>query len=122
MPRIPADEILAEHTEEIRALAQRLRYLVRRALPESEERVYPGWHGIGYRHPDAGYVCGIFPLADRVKIGFEHGASLPDPRGVLAEGGRQVRYVVIRSPEDIDERAIEELLFAAVDYGGRERR
>jgi hypothetical protein len=26
------------------------------------------WRGIGYRHPDAGYFCGIFPFKTHVGL------------------------------------------------------
>ncbi len=93
--------LLAEHSPPVARVARQVRRTVRAAMPESEERVYPGWHGIGYHHPDVGYVCGIFPRRDEVRLGFEHGHLLSDPDHVLVSGGKQVRYLVIErwSPE-----------------------
>ncbi len=70
-----------------------LRGLIRDALPEVEEAARPGWHAIGYRHPDQGYLCGIFPHDDAVKLGFEFGMLLPDPDRLLSGDGKQLRYV-----------------------------
>jgi hypothetical protein len=58
---VTPDELLDDHTPAVRALAQRLRRLVRSVCPEASERVYPGWHGLGFHHPDVGYFCGISP-------------------------------------------------------------
>lgn len=71
----------------------RARRAVVAADPDLEERIYRGWRAVGYRHPEAGYVCGIFPRDDAVQLLFEHGASLPDPEGVLEGAGSQTRLI-----------------------------
>jgi hypothetical protein len=106
-------EILAEHTPRVRALTGRLRRLIRQTVP-AREVAYPVWHGIGYRHPRTGYFCGIFPQRDHVRLGFEHGAHLRDPDGMLEGMGRQVRYVIIRNEKDIRVRPLKKLLSAAI--------
>lgn len=97
-------ELLAEHSDEIAELARRLRATIRAAVPDLAERVYEGWHGIGFHHDTRGYVFAIFPLDDEVRVGFEHGAELPDPHGLLTGTGRRVRYLRFvpgaRSPTD----------------------
>ena len=109
------EEILADHTSEVRALSERLRKLVLQTVPTAAEVAYPGWHGIGYHHSESGYFCGIFPRKDRVQLGFEFGALLPDPNGVLEGTGKQVRYVMIREGKEIRVGAIKKLLLAAID-------
>lgn len=72
--RITSDPevLLLEYPRQIRALAKRLRRLTRHTVPEAIEKVYPGWRGIGYYHPQSGNFCDIFPQPDRSKLGFEH--------------------------------------------------
>jgi hypothetical protein len=65
------------------------------ADPDLIERVYRGWRGIGFRHPDAGYICAIYPRSDWVVLHFEHGASMPDPDGILIGEGSQTRFLRI---------------------------
>lgn len=108
------DDILRDHSPEVRALAERLRALILDAVPVAEERIYLGWHGIGYLHPLSGYFCGIFPGRDVVKLGFEHGDELPDPRGLLAGRGSQVRYVELRPGARVPESAVRALLRRAI--------
>lgn len=96
------DQILGDHLPPIVALAQRLREVVRQAAPEAWEAAYLEWHAIGYRHPDAGYFCGIFPYTDHLKLYFEYGKFLPDPDRLLQGDGRQTRYLVVESLEDIE--------------------
>ena len=113
------EQILRDHSPDVREIAQCLRTLIGATLPEAMERAYPGWHGIGYRHPSAGYIGAIFPLQDRVKLGFEHGARLPDPAGILTGDGKQLRYVELLPGADINEQAIRALLLDAVALRAR---
>ena len=87
-------------------------------MPDAAEKVYPGWHGIGFHHPDAGYVCGIFPVEDHVRVGFEHGSRLPDPHGLFASGGTQVRYVIVDEMTPELTNRLEELVDHAVHLTG----
>ena len=114
-PRITA--ILRPYTPRIKALAGRLRVLVRDVLPTAEERAMVGWKGIGYRDPQAGYVCGVFPQEDHVRLLFEHGAALEDPDRLLMGTTKQTRHIEVRSVRDIRVRAIGRLIRAAVLHG-----
>src|SRR3712207_7780212 len=101
MPRDPGAEILlAGHPEAVIATAQRLRDLLLEAHPDLTERARPGWHSLNYAHPAAGFVCALFPAAERVDLVLEHGAALPDPEGRLTGTGRQVR--VLPFPAGVD--------------------
>jgi hypothetical protein len=102
-------DLLAEHNGEVADLTRRLRAAVLTGRPELTEKIYLGWYGVGLHHPDKGYVAALFPRADEVHVGFEHGVDLPDPDGLLQGDGRQVRYLVFRpdaarpTPEDLVE-------------------
>lgn len=89
------DDLIDDHTQEVGKLVLALRDLIRSLMPDATEKIYLGWHGIGFHHPTAGYVCALFPAADHVRVGFEHGYLLPDPHGVFDSGGGQVRYVTV---------------------------
>lgn len=112
--------ILDGHAPVVVRAAERLRAIVREAVPEAEERGHPGWHAIGYRSPEAGYFAGIFPREDHVMLVFEWGALLPDPDGVLTGDTRQTRHVIVRRAEDVPEHALKRLLVLAAS--GRPRR
>lgn len=113
--RLSPDDILSPHSPAVRGLATVLRGFIRETVPEAEERAYPGWRAIGYRHPEVGYFCGLFPLPDRVDLAFEFGVLLPDPHHILDGEGKQVRYVRIRAEEDIPADALRGLLLSAID-------
>jgi hypothetical protein len=113
------DDYLAQATPEVQALIQALRNRVKKILPDVEERVYPGWQIIGFRVHQGkrgahmGYVAAH---KDFATIGFQHGAILPDPTGVLEdENLKQVRFVTIRRVEDVDNPALASLIEHAAD-------
>ncbi len=85
------DDLLAEHTNDIAELARRLLHHVDDAADWIEARVYPGWHGVGFHHVDAGYVIGVFPRRDTVQVLFEHGHLLGD--APFLEGSGQTRTI-----------------------------
>ena len=95
-------------------ISEELRKLIREALPEATESGHPTWHSIGYRHPKAGYVCGIFPHKDSVDLVFEFGILLPDPHQVLWGDGKQTRYIPITTIDELNVVAIKQLIVDAL--------
>ncbi|MGY1640463.1 DUF1801 domain-containing protein [Geodermatophilus sp. SYSU D00703] len=122
MPRDPdADDLLIEHTDAVAATAQRLRAVLLDAHPQLDERVRRGWHSLNYRDPVAGFVCALFPTADRVQLVFEHGVRLPDPERRLGGTGRQVRTLDFADPADVDVDVVTTFLDLAVELGAGEQ-
>ena len=113
-PMLTPEDILSGHSPLVRLIAQRLRDLIQATVPEMTERAYPGWHGIGFRHPRSGYVCGIFPGEQSVKLVFEHGVQLLDPHQVLRGNGKQTRHLDLFKEKDITTDSISLLLLEAV--------
>ena len=79
------------------------------------ERAYPVWRGIGYRHPQCGYFCGIFPQKTGVRLYFEYGVYLADPDRLLEGRGKQTRYVEVRRQRDIHVRPLRRLIREALE-------
>jgi hypothetical protein len=99
----------------VAALAQRLRDIARAAVPEAREAGYGGWRAIGYRHPQAGYLFGIFLSDTDVRLFFEHGGMLPDPAGLLSGPSlKQGRYFELPSIEALDVDALTQLMLESV--------
>lgn len=92
------DYLRSEHGH-VFQLAAWVREAVLAADPDLAERVYRGWRGVGFRHPEAGYVCGIFAREDGIELLFEHGASLPDPDRILRGDGTQTRVIRVAEPD-----------------------
>ena len=111
------EELLSGFPPEIRELTLRARQLVIEQVPGAEERVYPGWRGIGYRDGQAGYFCGIFPQSDHVRLLFERGRELTDADRLLEGNGTQTRYVTLRAEASLPAAGIRELLDEALRRG-----
>jgi hypothetical protein len=97
---VEVEELLSEYDEKVARMARALRAVVGTAAPDAEETVQEGWSTIGYRIERHFMV--IAPRADHVRLRFEVGAELPDPDGVLVDGGKRSRHMVFHEPEEID--------------------
>jgi len=110
------EELLAPVPPHLRDVAEWLRALVRRAVPGAIEAVRPGWRLIGYNVPAgrrAPYFAFIWPEPEHVHLGFEHGVLVSDPAGILRGAGlrlRKVRFVTVRSPDEIPADILEALV------------
>jgi hypothetical protein len=109
--RCSPEELLVGLSPQVRQLAEQLRELIREVVPDVEETGYPGWKLIGYRH--GRYFGFIAPKADHIQLGFEHGATLPDPAGLLEGAGKQVRYVALRPEKALQIEPLKELIQTA---------
>lgn len=113
---MPPEALLAEYPPPMQKIAERLRALVRRAVPDAIERVRSGWRLIGYDVPAGprrlGYFCYVAPEVEHVHLGFEYGVLMSDPdRMLLGEGvTRKVRWLTFRPGDPIDERQLIELI------------
>lgn len=106
--------LVAEYRPAVQSVVAALQAVVRAAVPEATEAAYPHWRGIGYRHPKAGYFCGIFPQTDQVRLLFEFGILLPDTTGLLEGDGKQTRYLTITDAHAIPIAAIQQLIGEAL--------
>lgn len=109
--RIPPEALLTDLSPELRELADRLRRLFHELVPDIEEAGYPGWKLIGYRHRR--YFGFIAPMADHIRLGFEHGATLPDPASLLMGDRKQVRYIPLYTLNDLQLEPIKDLILTA---------
>ncbi|HET8785995.1 MAG TPA: DUF1801 domain-containing protein [Candidatus Limnocylindrales bacterium] len=119
MDEIPPEALLEDFPPPMRAIAERLREVVRLAVPDAIERVRLGWHLIGYDVPLGGkraYFAFVAPENEHVHLGFEHGWAMHDPNGLLEGAGitKQVRWLKFFDADEIDvERCVELIQEAA---------
>lgn len=106
------EELIAGYSPEVRAIACRLRRLVREELPLAEETVYLGWRSAMYR--DGREVCGIQPLrGGYCNLYFMRGAALADPNGLLEGTGKGMRHVQVRELTGLPIGPVQALIRAA---------
>ncbi len=120
METIPPEAFLEPYPQPMREIAEALRAIVRRIVPDAIEAVRPGWRLIGYDVPlgrRSVYFAYIAPEPIHVHLGFEHGIFMDDQEGRL-EGAhlnlRKVRYLTVRSIDEVDEKAFAGLVQEAV--------
>ena len=112
---IPPDFFLAGYPDEIRVAADRLRAIVKAAVPDVVERVRPGWRIIGYDLPvgrRSVYFAWVMPELVHVHLGFPDGVFLADPDRRL-EGAhlrlRRTRFLTFEAGDAIPEQALIDL-------------
>jgi hypothetical protein len=124
---IPPEALLADFPDGIREAAETLRSIVRRAVPESIERVRGGWRLIGYEVPvgrHSRYFAYIAPEPIHVHLGFEYGAWMEDPDRLLEGahlGLKKVRFTTFTDGQPIPSAALVALTREAARVGGMSR-
>ncbi len=104
----PAELIkfLRPYNRAIQKLALDLRALVLEEMAPCHENIYDAYSAVamGYGPTDR-LSDGIFHIAvyaKGVNLGFNHGAALADPAGILEGAGKQIRHIRIRTPSDLE--------------------
>lgn len=111
-----ADKILAQFPDSVAATGSSLRQFLLKHLKGITEQSDPKANLIGYSY-GAGYkgvICTILLSKKGIKLGFNRGSELPDPKKLLTGSGKVHRYVEINSEEDIRNPALLALLEHAV--------
>jgi len=109
---IPPELFLSSYPTEIRDIAERLRSVVRKAVPEAIERVRTGWRLIGYDVPvgrRTRYFAFVAPEPEHAHLGFEYGTWMTDPDGLLLGAHlnlKKVRFVTYQPGDPIPTDAL----------------
>ena len=92
----------------------RIRKLVKQADPDVVEEWK--WRGVPVWYHD-GMICTGETYKNVVKVTFAKGASLPDPSGLFNSSldGNTRRAIDFHQGDEIDEKALKDLIRAAVD-------
>src|SRR5438132_10149923 len=99
-------KFLKPYDREIRELALKLRALVLEEMSPCYENIYDAYSAvaIGYGTSDR-LRDGIFHIAvysQHVNLGFNDGATLDDPKGILQGNGNRIRHITIKSSADLE--------------------
>jgi hypothetical protein len=98
-------KFLKPYDRENRELALQLRALLLEEIGPCYENIYDAYSAvaIGYGNSDR-LSDGIFHIAvysRHVNLGFNDGASLADPKGILLGKGNRVRHITIENADDL---------------------
>ena len=115
---------LASYDPHVARLALAVRQVVLEEAPEALESISKGYAvAIGFSFtgkPLKDGFCHIATYAGHVNLGFNRGALLPDPNGVLLGSGKLIRHIPIHSESDLDYPFVRRYLQAAIEQvGGR---
>src|SRR5436189_5923479 len=98
-------KFLKPYDPAVQDLALKLRRLVLEEMGPCYENIYDAYSAvaIGYGTSDR-LSDGIFHIAvycRHVNLGFNDGASLADPKGILQGNGNRIRHLSIKSESDL---------------------
>jgi uncharacterized protein DUF1801 len=96
-------ELLAACRPEVAPLVLSLRDTVLQEAPEAAEFVYSGYvvgDVFTFTSPGKAF-CHIAAYEKHVNLGFNNGALLEDPHGLLAGTGKRIRHIRIASKQDL---------------------
>ena len=98
-------KFLKPYDREVRDLALQLRALMLEEMAPCYENIYDAYSAvaIGYGTSDR-LGDGVFHIAvysQHVNLGFNDGASLDDPKGILRGDGKRVRHITFKSDSDL---------------------
>lgn|SRR5512146_392462 len=121
-PGMPVEVFLEGCSPVHRAIADRLRSIIHRAVPEATERVRVGWGVIGFDLPKgrrSPFFAWVFPEREHVHLGFPQGVLIADPDRMMDGEGitKRARWLTYTSVDDVDEVVAERLILAAAGIG-----
>ncbi len=103
---VDLDPFLKPYSERVRALFHELRGFVREAAPDAVGLVYDAYNafGINFSSSDelADGYCTVVAYSTHVNLGFNRGAELTDPKGLLLGKGKTWRHLQVRAMPDLD--------------------
>lgn len=111
---IPPEFFLESYPPDISEIGDKLRAVVRHAVPDAIERVRTGWRLIGYEVPvgkRSRYFAFVAPENEHVHLGFEYGVWMTDPDNLLLGAHlklRKVRFVTYEPGDLIPELTLVE--------------
>jgi len=115
---LPVEAFLDGYSPAHRAIAEQLRSIVLRAVPEASERVRVGWRLIGFDLPvgrRSVFFAWVFPELEHVHLGFPAGVLINDARGAMSGAGitKRARWLTWKTGDPIDSDLTTELVLAA---------
>lgn len=105
-PGRPLLSYLESYDPHVSSLALALREVVLEEAPEAVESIAKGYAlAIGFSFtgkPLKDGFCHLVACSKYVNLGFNRGALLPDPNGVLTGTGKLIRHITIRTESDLN--------------------
>ena len=111
---------IAKYEPEYQRLIVSVRRALRKRFPTADELVYnyPNAFVIAYSPTERGSdaVVAISAAANGLRLVFNQGPTLPDPKELLQGSGKQTRSIWVESAKTLALAEIEALMRAALDH------
>src|SRR6185436_19487168 len=99
-------KFLKPYDREIQDLAFQLRALVLEEMAPCYENIYDAYSAVAIGYGASERLSdGVFHIAvysKHVNLGFNDGATLDDPKGILQGKGSRIRHITIKTPDDLN--------------------
>ena len=109
---------LAPYDPHVSSLTLALRDIVLEEAPHAIESLVSGYAvSIGFSFtgkPLKDGFCHVVTYADHVNLGFNRGALLPDPNGLLSGNGKLIRHLTFRNYAELERPVVRRFLQAAI--------
>ena len=122
--RKPPEELerfLDAYSPGIAKLLLAARRKVLKVAPDANELIYDAYNTVTVAYSFSDRLkeafCHTAAYSGHVNFGFNRGAELPDPSGILQGRGARIRHVRIQAVADLDAPPLVTLLHAAVAEG-----
>jgi len=126
MPRPPDRQLLgylAAYDPHICNLTLALREIVLEEAPDAIESFVQSYAvAIGFSFtgkPLKDGFCHVVTYATHVNLGFNRGAQLPDPSGVLVGKGKSIRHITFHDERELEQPYLRRYLQAAIEQVNR---
>jgi len=114
-------EFLAAFDPAITPLFIAVRERVLLTAPQANELIYDAYNAVSAAYSFSDHLkegfCHVAAYARHVNLGFNRGAALDDPTGLLRGNGTSIRHVRMQTATDLEQPGLQALLRAAVAEG-----
>jgi len=102
-PEPEVKEYIDQFASEFREVLYCIRELVYEVVPEVTEAIKWGMPTFGFQGKNISYLAGF---KKHVSFGFYDGTMLNDPQNILKGTGKYMRYIKIKSVQEIDKEQL----------------
>jgi len=127
-PHPPSRDLLRflkPYDRAIRELALGVRAVVLDEIRPGCENIYDAYNAVALSYGPTDRlkdgICHVAVYAKHVNLGFNRGASLDDPYGMLKGSGKAIRHITIRTESDLNRPEIRDYLRRAREHAGAGR-
>jgi len=100
-------------------LGLKLREMILTEAPQANELIYDAYNAVAIAFTFTERLreafCHVAVYSKHVNLGFNNGATLPDPNGVLVGSGKRIRHITVGSSEDLRNPNLRQFIRLAIE-------